>query len=254
VLAEITEHFKAYCEARDALLASTTDHPLLDYDKDAFPRFDDVKKSVLELLDINHQATMAADQSAQRSANLRAVLHGLLVAVALLSLGLLSREMRRIILDRLEELKSVADAISHGDRSRRVSVRHTDELGLVARQLNAILDREQDIEGEMNARLIEHRRWILSLLRRLDRPTALFSLSGDLVASSLPPSEQRDAHEAVRKELIEKGKALPSSKETIAGEYRILLELMTFENEQPVGWFATFTTEENHTTTALEDV
>jgi methyl-accepting chemotaxis protein len=241
VVVQITDRFETYCEGRDRLLARTQEHPLVAYDEETFPRFEDVKESVLTLLDINHQAMLAADRKAQQTANLRAVLHGLLVAIALLSLGFLSREMRRNVLDRMEELKSVAQAIASGDRSRRAAVREADELGLVARQLNAILDRELQVEGSTAARLIEQRQLILGLLRCYDYPVALVALTGDVVASTLAEGDEKILQEILPRILPEFGRGHLDSQNVDAGAHRIRLVPVDTQEKRLVGWLITLT-------------
>ncbi len=236
VVGAISRHFEAYRGVRDALLAGPHEDPLRVYGEETFPRFEAVKDGVLTLLEINRQAIVEADRNAQQSANRRAVLHGLLVAIALLSLGFLSREMRRNILDRLDELKSVAEVIASGDRSRRASVRHKDELGLVAQQINAILDREREVEGRTTTRFTEQQQWIIALLKHMDRPAALVSSAGDVIASTLAPEVEGILRMEVPKRLPDIAKGLADSQNIEYGAHHFHLDRLGVDEYRSAGW------------------
>ena len=119
ILEDIETRYDEYTAARDSLLETRHERPLAAYEATTFPLFDTLKVQVYSLLDVNHQAMVQADRRAQRSARQRAMGYGLLVAVALLSLVVLSEALGRHVLSRLSELRSVAQAIAEGDRSRR---------------------------------------------------------------------------------------------------------------------------------------
>jgi methyl-accepting chemotaxis protein len=194
---------------------------------------------VVDLHDLNHRAMVEANQRAQRAARRQAALHGSLVVIALLSLAFLSQALGRGLLARLAELTSVVRAIAAGDTARRTVPGDGDELGVVARQINAMLDKVQQVESELAGRLQQDRQLLVALLRELPRPAALLSLSGRLVASTLEAKDQ-DAVESVVA-AIDGLAALTSDRliERTAGRREVTLRLLEASGERPVGWLAT---------------
>jgi methyl-accepting chemotaxis protein len=213
------------------------------YQTEVMPQFLAVKRSVVELHEINHRAMVEADQRAQRVARRQALLYGLLVVAALLSLAVLSQALGRGVLERLAELTSVVRAIAGGDRARRAVPGNGDELGVVARQINAMLDKVQQAESELEGRLQQDRQLLVALLRQLPHPAAVLSLSGLLVASTLE-AEDRGAVETVVAALD--GLAMRTHGRVIersAGGREVRLRLLEASGERPVGWLATISDE-----------
>jgi methyl-accepting chemotaxis protein len=218
-------------------LQEVRERPLQAYEEETFPRFIEVKESVFALLDLNHRAMIEADERAQRAARLRALGHGSLVLVALLSLVFLSQALGRSVLDRLSELASVAAAIATGDRQRRATATHHDELGSVGEQLNAVLDRLAEMEGSTAGRLNQERQLTLALLDELPAPAAIVSLTGAVVASRLSVERTRQVEAAARR--------LPRPEEWSAGDAPMEVEDrgMTFRplrasGLRALGWLA----------------
>ncbi len=241
ILADIETRFVAYQAARDTLLATRPQRPLAGYEAETYPRFEAVKTRVLDLLEANHRAMVEADRDAQRSATRRAILHGVLVTVALLALGLVSRAMGRDILEPLTELRNVAQAIADGDRRRRsASATRTDELGVVARQLNSMLDAQQELDGRMQGLLGQQRLLVLGLLGELPEPAVVVALDGLVVASSTDEAAIR-AVEAAARHL----KGQPTHEDAprqveIAGAGRMVtFRLLRASGGRPTGWLAT---------------
>jgi len=199
VINEVDTAYQAYREARIRLLAETHERPLAAYDAEAFPRFDAVKRSVVKLLDVNHQAMVAADNEARAEASRRAAAHGLVVVLALVSFAWLSRALRRDVLARLTNLKSVASSMASGDTDRRADATRTDELGLLAEQLNNLLDREAELRGRMDARLAASRALVLGLLAEIAEPSVLFAPDGRVVASTAADPEVKTAREILKR-------------------------------------------------------
>jgi hypothetical protein len=186
---QIAKRFASFLHSRDRLLKETRENPLSAYEEETCPAFEAVKEPIFELIGMNHRAMLQASEHAQRSATRRAIMAGILVLVGILSFGLLSRALRRDLLDRLADLRSVAMAIAGGNRRRRAVPFRDDELGVVAAQLNAVLDIQQETETRMQARLREARQVLRALILERTEPAALFLLTGELVASSLPDED-----------------------------------------------------------------
>jgi methyl-accepting chemotaxis protein len=239
VIARIESGYAEFRAARDLLLGPASGQALLAYQSEALPQFMALKQSVVDLHDLNHRAMVEANQRAQRAARRQAALHGLLVVIALLSLAFLSQALGRGLLARLAELASVVRAIAAGDTARRTVPGDSDELGVVARQINAMLDKVQQVESELAGRLQQDRQLLVALLRQLPHPAALLSLSGMLVASTLEAKDQ-DAVETAVAALD--GLAMRTHGRVIertAGGREVTLRLLEASGERPVGWLAT---------------
>lgn len=198
VITRVSSDYDAFRGARDRLLSEAHERPLAAYHEEAFPAFEAVKGSVVELLDVNHQAMVDADDAARGAAGRRAAGHGLVVVLALVSFAWLSRALRRNVLDRLTNLKDIAQAMARGDLDRRADATRPDELGLLAEQLNDLLDRDAELRGRMDARLAASRDLVLGLLAARSTPAVLFAPDGRVVASTTPDADVTPAKAALR--------------------------------------------------------
>ncbi len=227
-------------ERRDRLLESRPESLLSAYGAETFAASEAVKVAVFDLIDMNHDAMVEASDQAQRSATRRAVLAGILVLVGILSFGLLSRALRRDILERLQDLRAVAAAIAGGDRRRRAIAVRDDELGMVAGQLNALLDLQQETESRIESRLMEARLALRGLVAGWREPVALFLLSGELVASSLDESDTTLALLAAASPSLPRGEeSAEGAVEREEGGRRYAFRLIRAPEGQRVGWLAT---------------
>jgi len=257
VVAEIAQHLKSYREARAGLLENPPERPLAAYERKVFPLFEKVKAKIFELIALNHEAMVEADDYARRSALRRAIFHGLLVTLALFSLGYLARETKRHVFDRIEELEEVAEAIASGEKRRRARADRSDELGAVARQLNTALDSRGELESEMCGRLAQQKQMVLALLRARGRRAAVFSLDGHRVASTLGEEEtgelQRlleDLRKADKLQAEEGGRKI----QHLETEGRKLaVRLLESPDGRRVGWLAHFEDDTAENDTAEDD-
>jgi methyl-accepting chemotaxis protein len=237
VIEDIERGFTAFVDARDQLLASVPEHPLRAYNEKTFPAFESVKTRVLDLLNINHRAMVEEDRNSQATALRRATILALLVLLALFSLALLSRALNRVLLDRLDELATVAEAIAGGSFDRRAASHYPDELGAVARQLNAVLDREQQIQNEMEGRTALYRDLLIGLLGALPGPAAVIGLDGRLLASTLDAGTDDEIENAgARLSGIERDVGEASFE---VGNGTLQLRLLCVQTGRPLAWLAT---------------
>jgi HAMP domain-containing protein len=237
VIKDIEQRFAAFAAARDQLLEATPEYPLRAYDEETFPKFEAVKAGVIDLLEINHQAMVEADRKAQATASQRATVLALVVLVALFSLAFLSRALNRTLLERLDELAEVAAAIAGGSFDRRAATQHTDELGEVARQLNAVLDRQQEVESTMEGRTALYRNLLVALLGALPRPAAIVGFDGRVLGSTLDAAADYLIEQAASKiPNIERG----SGETEITTEHGTVgLTLLFGGPQRPLAWLAT---------------
>jgi len=239
VIEEIDRSFAAFTRARDELLGTSPSEPLRAYDEAIFPKFETVKNGVLNLLEINHSAMVDADRQAQASASRQASILALVVLIALSSLAFLSRALNRTILERLDELARVAEAVGGGSLDRRAADHHLDELGAVARQLNAALDRQQETRMEIESRVALYRNLVIGLLRSEPGPVALLGLDGQVLASTFEAGA--DSHlAAISKEIPGPGSPPDSAvREVKFEDEAVNLTLLRGPAERPLAWLAT---------------
>lgn len=237
VLAAIREEFAAYRAARDRLLASRPERPLAAYNREVFPRFAAVKSHVIELLTINQRAMIRTDREVREAAVQSGTWLGFLAVVALLSFVFLSRMMQSRILGRLDRLRDGIAAVTAG-RRRRLREEGEDELALIARNVNRLLDRYDELKGRSQGRLSQERRLVLGLLESLEDAEALFSLSGELLAGGLEDRElERRIAEWIREEGREVAEDARPAREEIPGEGAgASVELVIAPGARPAGW------------------
>jgi methyl-accepting chemotaxis protein len=198
ILDRIEREYGSYREARNRLLAEGHEQPLEAYRAETFPRFNAVKQSVVELLEVNQEAMIAADEGARAAAVRNAAGHAVVVVVALLSFAWLSGALRREVLGRLADLKSIAQAMAGGGVDRRADASRPDELGLLAARLNELLDRNAELRGRMEARVAGAHDIVLGLLDAMDEPAVLLTDGGRVVASTMPAEDEDDVRSAWR--------------------------------------------------------
>jgi len=238
VIEGIEERFAAFTAARDQLLGAAPEYPLRAYDEETFPRFESVKAGALHLLELTHQAMKEADRRAQQTASRRAMLLALVVLLALFSLAFLSRALNRTVLERLDELASVTEAIAGGSLDRRAAAQYSDELGAVARQLNASLDRQQQARAEVEGRVALYRELVIALLGGLPRPAAVIGPDGRILASTVAEdTEERLAAAWPGIPRLERGAGAGSIEVTLGAE-TLSLRVLHGSAERPIAWLA----------------
>lgn len=246
----LQENYAAYRHAREELLRSIPEQPYAAYQETVFRAFEELKRDVDAYLDAKKEALGAANIEASQSAIEAAVLLGVLVTIALLSLGPLSRSLQRDVLGRLSEVGHVTEAIAGGDRRRRVRDHYQDELGQVARQLNAALDRQQELESQMQGRLLEQRRVLVGLMKQWPMPAALIGIDGELVASTLNEEDEaeldritprvRMAAKVLMTRRFVRAEELSADVKASDGLRVVQMRALASGDNQIAGWLASF--------------
>lgn len=230
-------------KGRVGLFDGRSDKLLAAHEELVGPHFLAVKRDAMALLRANTAAIRDADQRAREEAMAFALGLAALVVIALLSLGFMSRALQQTILSRLAKLQELSDAIAAGDRARRFPVWREDELGVLARHLNVALDRQEALQAQMEGRFNQQCQLLLGHLARLDAPSALVALDGDVIASTLSVrAEARVSALAERIRAERKGATTQAGKVTrriTDGEGVVTLELLVANGARAVGWFVT---------------
>jgi len=143
-----------------------------------------LEKDLGKLATREEKILLRADEQLRRRTSIRTMAFSLLVIVALLSLVLLSRELRKSLLSRLDELRDLAHEIRRGHSQRRAFVESRDELGLLAEAINALLDAWDEERQESKGRELRRRRIIIGLLHALGKPAVLRLPDGRILAST----------------------------------------------------------------------
>ena len=250
MLHNLQENYAVYRHAREDLLRSIPPDPYAAYQETVFRAFEEVKRDVDAYLAAKREALGAANIEASQSAIEAAVLLGVLVTVALVSLGPLSRSLQRDVLGRLSEVGHVTEAIAGGDRRRRVRDHYQDELGQVARQLNAALDRQHELESQMQGRLLEQRRVLVGLMKQWPMPAALIGIDGELVASTLNEEDEaeldritprvRMAAKVLMTRRFVRAEELSADIKASDGQRVVQMRALASGDNQIAGWLASF--------------
>jgi methyl-accepting chemotaxis protein len=159
----------------------------------------------------------------------------MVVLLALFSLAFLSRALNRALLERLQELAEVAAAIAGGSFDRRAAAERSDELGAVARQLNAVLDRQQQSQALTESRVSMYRELVVALLGSLSEPAAIVGFDGRLLASSLgEAAESQLAGQALQLPLPDAAEESTARLERDGGTLHI--QLLRGSEDRPLAW------------------
>ena len=231
-VAAIRQSFEQLRKARIALLSRSSPESLPRLPDAASVEAASVEAAIESLIETQAEHRESAKRGLERAARRRAALQGLLVALAVLSLGFLSHRLGRDVFSRLAQLKAVAQAISEGDRRRRAEADRPDELGVIARQLNDMLDSQTELEGEYRGRLTLQRQSLLGLLNTHGPGATLLAPNGDTLASNLssPP---------LFKEVIQGLEDREFERDEIDHPSLGTVELQRLRNrDRTVGWLA----------------
>lgn len=242
ILDTVARQYATYRAARDELVRERPERPLAEYRRRVLPQFAALKHSVLELLEVNQEAMVGAERRARESATRNGSWLGFVVALALVSLVVLSRGLQRRILGRLAALRRGMATLAEGDTSRRLAVAGNDELDQIAERVNHLLDRLQAVEGELRGKVGRQRQLTLGLLGLLGEGAALFSLQGALLGGDLQGGREAGARlgEWIRQRELDPESHLPGERQgrvAIPNGPTFEIELVTL-HERPLAWLA----------------
>jgi nitrogen fixation/metabolism regulation signal transduction histidine kinase len=243
------EHdYERYVELRAELVERPLARPLEAYEEQTFPIFAAVKQSVIDLLDLNREAMVQAEEDARQAAIQYGVWLGILVTIALLSLVFMSRSLRSLLISRLAYFKSVSEAIVHGDSQRRFQTRHNDELGVLAGHFNAALDTQERLRAEAQGQLNQQRQLLLGVLDQWNEPSAMFGFDGRLVATT---ADQEDVErfkqgrpwiQSEGRKLLadyEVGDDIPEGRLSLEDGKELRFRMLVARRVRAVGWLCT---------------
>jgi hypothetical protein len=248
LLGEIGRDYDDYVELRQSLLSQEHEQPLVAYNQQTHPTFNEVKQSVLELLEMNRAAMVVADRTARQEALQNGVWLGILVTVALLSLILLSRALHKYLISRLTYFKQVSEAIAAGDTRRRFQLGYSDELSSIARHFNAAIDAQEELRSQAQGKLNQQRQLLIGVLEQWPAPVALIGLDGSLIASTMGKDSlddilgqrrwiQTDGRDLLSVHKV--GDEAPEAGVELASGKMVRFRLMVAGEKRPVGWLAT---------------
>lgn len=180
------------------------------------------------------------------TAALGLTLAGLVVSI----LGvLLSRMLRRDLLDRLTKIDTTASEVLQGDRTRRLSLNGNDELSRIARTLDNLLDHDDRRVAELRGHNREVRALLVALLHQSATPSAIVGIDGEILVSTL----SADAEQILRtltprvrsaaKILLSRGFVTASELSTEINTglgHRVRVQALALGGQRIVGWLAVF--------------
>ena len=212
---------------------------LQDYETRVGDAFRTLKSQTYALVEANLKTTRDSEGSVESTSKRYAAIYASLLVLALITVAFLSRQLRRGLVDRLVATATVAQAVADGDKTRRANSGPDDELGIIGRQLNALLDTEQALHAEMEGRLCQQRQLLLGLSHSWPKPVALFTIYGDLTVSTLD-DQDREAIEAAELKFPDPPTYTADDRpfEVTAGGRQIHCRLLRVAGRRPVGWLA----------------
>jgi HAMP domain-containing protein len=242
VVAALRRDFDEYRRARDALIEERPERLLAGYNSRVALPFTKVKSEALRLLALNQEAMARTDRAMRDTALRSGTWLGFVVAMALISFVFLSRAMQRSVMGRLQRLETGIQAVAAG-RQRRLAEEGRDELGIVSRRVNALLDQYEELERGSHGRLAQERRLVLALVRACGEGNVLLGLSGEVLAGSVPDqglaTRLTEWIRAEGREHVEAAGQAEATRATVsAGGALAELELLLAPPARPVGWLA----------------
>ncbi len=249
IIARIEDDYKTYLKRRGMVFTGYHEEPFVVFNTELFPDYLRIKESVFSLLNLNHDAIIAAEKNARATALQTAAWLGLLITVVLISMAFLARVLQQKIISRLQDLAEIAQEIAIGNHSRRFDARQNDELGTVARQLNSALDARDELQAEMRGRINQEKQLVLGLLEDYGRPGLLIGLDSKVIAITDCVSELTDVAAITswlgenRRNLLDKFRAteeLTKIEHQFTAKQIATIQLLTTAKTRPVGWLITF--------------
>lgn len=189
VVEEIAASYATLAAERQKLLSSG-EPTFQSYDATVYPAFEKTQTAVLELMELNYQAMIRADEVALDRAARFGLWMGALVVVALASLIFIARGLQEYVVRRLDSMARTARAVGAGEPHRRFVATHEDELGDVALLLNEALDEAEELRNRSSGAQSEGRRLCAALFEaQADAPAALLDAGRNVVARVGPTEE-----------------------------------------------------------------
>ncbi|GAB4453455.1 MAG: KinB sensor domain-containing domain [Armatimonadaceae bacterium] len=185
IVDDLGRHFTRYRTGLERLL--DTDNPLQEqearnqYFQILQPQFVTIKGRVQEILDLNQEAILAADQQARQEADTATVASiGITALALLLGMGLAWRNIVTMTTP-LVSLTRQAEQIGAGHLNQRIEVRREDEIGLLARTFNEMAERLQRARRLEEERLQRAERMSDAALANLYDPVIVTDAEGRLI-------------------------------------------------------------------------
>ncbi|TVQ98687.1 MAG: HAMP domain-containing protein [Deltaproteobacteria bacterium] len=244
LIARLVDRWTTLRTTRERVLDNAGPIPLATYEEQLSAPLRETRDLLHTLLDAHHLAMLQADDETRVAAQRSSIALGLIVVLALLSMGFLSRALQVEFLQRLAEARDAASAIASGETGRRMPADRNDELGLLARQLNLALDRQQELEQRVRGQLNQQRQILLALVDSRAIGSALLGLDGELIAESCPDrmlNRLSDVatwiREQGRREVMDMDHVDPIERTFAAsGRPDLRVTLLIAPPSRPVGW------------------
>lgn len=233
---EVAWSLARYREESEQLLASSSLEPDEAPAADAFRA---VKVQVYQALEEELRQTVERESDVEIRARRYATVYASLLTLSLIVVAFLSRQLRRGLVDRLVATATVAQAVADGDRSRRAHPGPDDELGTIVHVLNYLLDTELALHSEMEGRLGQQRQLLLGLAHSWPKTLALYTIYGDLAATTLGEDEREQLQAAELKFPLPPARPEDDREfVTTVGERELRFRLLRVDGRRPVGWLA----------------
>jgi methyl-accepting chemotaxis protein len=170
------EDFKALYRAGDPAAARRF------YLTRLMPRYQQVKRAIHELLDINQNHMVTADERAKKDAQ-KAIYSTTLVSILALVLALIfGYKIAAIIIKPTLRLTEGAKRIGEGQLDERIAVETRDEIGRLAEEFNRMTARLKEYDQNNIDRLITERRRADAIVRSIPDPLIVVDAGYRIIA------------------------------------------------------------------------
>lgn len=215
-LAEALSAVDAYLAVTTEFLASGEAPTVARYHSDVAPSFARARDVAARRIAVDRASLADTTHEVAATARGNTALLGALAMVGLLTLAGFARGLKTRVLDRLEAVEAFAASIEEGRTDQRLTLGGRDELARLGRGMNRMLDKRQELEGNLRGRLAQERQLLLGLLAHAGPGAMLLGRSGERVGAAPPEAPDavsdalRDAIRAARSDAeIEAFTAVP---------------------------------------------
>lgn len=150
------------------------------------PMFWELNRQIGEMLRLNQTAMVEADAKAKQLARNNSVIMGMFGLLGLLATIWFNRRLHSAFLEPLSRISLLTRRMQHGDFSLRLPQDRSDEFGVLAREINRLLERVELAGQESDSVMIQHRQIASALIEQYREPALILNNIGDTMLANAP--------------------------------------------------------------------
>ena len=146
ILEKINEKYFEFVSSFDQFFNAEEDQRWEIYNQQLLPRFNEIKNDIRELREINRQAMVEAQRSANSRAN-QAIIYTIVLALLVIAFSLIfAFYLTKQILRPIKELEKGIKKVADRNFQQQIEVASEDEIGVLADEFNEMIAKLQEYE------------------------------------------------------------------------------------------------------------